>query len=152
MPLSKKELKELRAAVKALKLSKEVQDILVSIKVELHDAYEEQFESLQGVIKMWERLYLDRPEDRLWHAKDRTWWKRLHGTAKMSRQKFEGVDIIPEYSLYRADPPPEIRALIKSADVLVDAFLRKANKKQPKEIVEAVSGLSRALKPFSSEK
>lgn len=162
MPLPPKEAKKLRASLKKLKLSKEVQNILFDMKVELHEAYEEAFESQKNTIRMWERLYLDRPEDRLWHAKDRTWWKRLHGKEKILRNKAEkeylestfGTKVKgisePEYSLYRADPPPEIKALARNADILIDACLRKANKRQPKEIIEAISGLSKALKPFSS--
>jgi hypothetical protein len=159
MPLPPKEAKSLRRALKKLKLSKEVQNILFEMKVELYDLYDESFKHLQDTIKMWERLYLDKPEDRLWHAKDGTWWKRLHGAEKVSHQKMEEhyqkvqfgkkvKAVLPEYGLYRASPPPEIHAVIFSAHLVLNAFLKKAGKKQPKELVEAISALSRSLKPF----
>ena len=31
---------------------------------------------LEQEIQMWRRLYLDQPEDRLYHASDATWWRR----------------------------------------------------------------------------
>lgn len=159
MPMSPKEAKRFRSSMKKLKISKASQEILFDIKNEMVDAYEESFNSFQEQLRMWERLFLDRPEDRLWHAKDRTWWKRLHGAEKISHQKMEehyqkaqfGKKVkatIPEYSLYRASPPPEIHAVIFSGHIVLNAFLKKAGKRQPKELVEAVSQLSKALKPF----
>ena len=31
-------------------------------------------------LQRWSRLYLDQPEDRLFHASDQTWWQRIDGT------------------------------------------------------------------------
>jgi hypothetical protein len=62
-------------------------------QIDLARAYRRRlFADLEGSIESTECL-LDKPEDRLYHAEDRTWWRR------------EG------FSLKAADPPPEIHAL-----------------------------------------
>lgn len=49
---------------------------------------------LRSEVRQWRSLYLDQPEDRLYHAKDDTWWTRIDNT-------YLGVG-----ALYRAKPPP----------------------------------------------
>lgn len=51
-------------------------------------------EELRSEVLSWRSLYLDQPEDRLYHAKDDTWWSRRDDT-------YLGVG-----ALYRAEPPP----------------------------------------------
>lgn len=52
-------------------------------------------------VRRWRRLYLDKPEDRLWHDSDKTWWTRRDDTHL-------GVG-----GLFRASPPEPVRALAK---------------------------------------
>lgn len=54
-------------------------------------------------VDMWRALWCDKPEDRLYHAADRTWWRR----------KYKKSD--RPYSPYRADPPPEIMLIVRAA-------------------------------------
>lgn len=51
-------------------------------------------DELRSEVLKWRGLYLDQPEDRLYHAKDDTWWCRNDDT-------YLGVG-----ALYRAKPPP----------------------------------------------
>lgn len=53
-------------------------------------------EELQNEVIMWRRCYLDQPEDRLYHAKDKTWWYRNDYT-------YLGVG-----GLFKANPPEDI--------------------------------------------
>ncbi len=64
--------------------------------------------AMRAALLDYDRLILDQPEDRLWHAADGTWWRRLPG---------------PYHTLGRlvaADPPEAIRRL---ADLVREAAL-----------------------------
>jgi hypothetical protein len=63
---------------------------------------------LRFEVDAWRSLWCDQPEDRLYHAKDRTWWKRLYGPTN------QGHGDSP-YSPYGADPPPEIMLIVRAA-------------------------------------
>lgn len=52
-------------------------------------------------LRHWKAIFLDHPEDRLYHANDGTWWRRL-----------DRVDGAPrDGHLVAAEPPPEIAKL-----------------------------------------
>lgn len=63
-------------------------------------------------VNMWRSLWCDQPEDRLYHAKDRTWWRRYYGP-----------DPRGTYTPYGTDPPPEIMLIVRAA--------RKLSRKSP---------------------
>lgn len=139
-PISKTEKykRGLQKSVKKLKLSTKVADLLVKIGTELHEAYMEQLEAQDNTIQAWERLYLDQPEDRLYHAKDKTWWRRMHGTEKEFLKATRPDH--KEYNLYRAEPPEEVMRLAKAAHAVLSR-IRRLNKPHLME-------LWNALKPF----
>ena len=56
----------------------------------------------------WRRLYLDKPEDRLWHDSDKTWWTRQDDT-------YLGVG-----ALYGAKPPPHIARMQELLEALLE--------------------------------
>jgi hypothetical protein len=63
---------------------------------------------------MWRSCYLDKPEDRLYHASDDTWWQRkddLH----------QGIG-----GLYRAEPPPAVQKLEEEKNRLGSALVKAA--------------------------
>lgn len=62
---------------------------------------DETLTSLQNEVAMWRRLYLDKPEDRLWHDSDKTWWSRKDD----SRYGVGG--------LFSAAPPEPVQKLEK---------------------------------------
>lgn len=55
-------------------------------------------------VSMWRSLWCDQPEDRLYHAKDRTWWRRM----------LDGFQARP-YAPRLAAPPPEIMRIVRAA-------------------------------------
>jgi hypothetical protein len=56
--------------------------------------------TLRAEVSRWRRLYLDKPEDRLWHDSDQTWWLRRDDS-------YLGAG-----GLFRADPPKPIQKLL----------------------------------------
>lgn len=64
------------------------------IPVETWTDHGKEIKALQTEVLRWRSLYLDKPEDRLYHASDNTWWRR-------DDTRPGGVG-----SLVRADPPP----------------------------------------------
>jgi len=63
---------------------------------------------LRFEVDAWRSLWCDQPEDRLYHANDRTWWKRIYGHTN------QGHGNRP-YSPCGADPPPEIMLIVRAA-------------------------------------
>jgi hypothetical protein len=59
---------------------------MTKLEAELHD--------LRVEVERWRSLYLDQPEDRLYHASDNSWWRR-------DDTRYTGIG-----SLVRAEPPP----------------------------------------------
>ena len=53
----------------------------------------------EGDLARWERLFLDKPEDRLFHASDKTWWLRRDDS-------YLGVG-----ALFRAEPPEYVQRM-----------------------------------------
>lgn len=78
------------------------------------------FQQLAEEVTMWRSLWCDQPEDRLYHAKDRTWWKRVYGPKNM------GHGTHP-YSPYGASPPPEIMRIVRAARKLPRKSKQLAN-------------------------
>lgn len=66
--------------------------------------HEEEIARLRDEVSRWRRLYLDKPEDRLYHASDRTWWRR------------DDAHPYGAGTLVRAEPPPETVALLAIAE------------------------------------
>ncbi len=54
---------------------------------------------LEGDLGRWARLFLDKPEDRLFHASDKTWWRRRDDS-------YRGVG-----ALFSAEPPEYVQRL-----------------------------------------
>lgn len=69
------------------------------------------FQRLASEVSAWRRLWCDQPEDRLYHAKDRTWWMRRYGNENRGHGEH------PE-SPYGAEPPPEIMRIVRAARTL----------------------------------
>jgi hypothetical protein len=85
----------------------------------LLDPRDELIEKLLDEVALWRRCYLDKPEDRLYHASDKTWWRR------------DDTNVVGR--LLRADPPPEVQD--------TDKELRRLRK-----VVQAASRAARAGK------
>lgn len=41
-------------------------------------------------LKIMDSCFCDKPEDRLWHASDRTWWKRVEGRLVRAAPPYPG--------------------------------------------------------------
>lgn len=41
--------------------------------------WKQRYYGVRAELQMEQDIYCDKPEDRLWHASDRTWWKRVNG-------------------------------------------------------------------------
>lgn len=52
-------------------------------------------------LRRWKALFLDKPEDRLYHAADGTWWRRMDRKDGAPRDGY----------LVAAEPPPPIAKL-----------------------------------------
>jgi hypothetical protein len=74
-------------------------------------------------VSKWRRLYLDKPEDRLWHDSDKTWWTRQDDTHL-------GVG-----ALYKAEPPRALTQLAMAARETLH-FLEDVQKKPSTELRE----------------
>lgn len=73
------------------------------------DPSAEEVVAMAKEIQRWRMLYLDQPEDRLYHAKDNTWWRR--------DDTFNtGIG-----SLVSADPPGIVQDLIDLVQDLINA-------------------------------
>lgn len=68
------------------------------------DPRDKRIEELEEENRRWRALYLDKPEDRLWHDADGTWWAR-------DDTRPTGVG-----SLVRAAPPAYVLRLIDERD------------------------------------
>lgn len=64
----------------------------------------------EAELRTWRSLYLDKPEDRLWHDSDQTWWTRRDDSH------------YGPGGLFRAEPPAAIQKIIDE-----NARLKKAN-------------------------
>lgn len=97
--------------------------------------------SLAEEVLRWRRLYLDQPEDRLYHAKDGTWWTRRDDTH------------LGMGALYSAPPPPEVsrafaaRVLLKK---LVEVCEERNSRGEP-AIGEDHTGAVNWLLDFADE-
>jgi hypothetical protein len=84
-------------------LSGAIADI-VALREEVQRLFEKTYDSateLRAENARWRRLFLDKPEDRLWHDSDRTWWARRDDT----RYGIGG--------LFSAEPPGPVKALME---------------------------------------
>lgn len=95
----------LQRLINRMKLSKKVKDILLEIALEIEGAWVDYTSKLKLDLVAWESLFLDRPEDRIWHASDKTWWRRL----TPEEAKKGGF---PKWHLVAADPPPAIKQVM----------------------------------------
>lgn len=80
----------------------------------------ELFQIAQNENYTWRRCYLDKPEDRLYHASDNTWWQRKDNT-------WIGIG-----GLYGAPPPLVVQAMeleIQKLKASVERLKRKLAKK-----------------------
>jgi hypothetical protein len=66
------------------------------------------WQMLKHTLESWKRLLLDKPEDRLYHASDRTWWRRAY--------EKEAADGLGPPWLVRADAPPIVNDLVEALD------------------------------------
>lgn len=83
---------------------------IVFLRKELQKYFAATYDSakdLRDEVARWRRLYLDKPEDRLWHASDNTWWTRKDDT-------LYGVG-----GLFAAEPPEPVKKLMKAHARLV---------------------------------
>lgn len=104
--------------LKPLKLSNALRGCVAGLLAEVDAAHRDAIDGLEDEVGMWRGLWCDKPEDRLYHAKDRTWWARLHGKdwAKHEKAAKKGLCASPEHATpYAADPPPEIMVLVRAA-------------------------------------
>lgn len=99
--------KQLSKMLSRLKLKGASKEALEAIAVELRSIYVETLQKLSQELTHVNRLYLDKPEDRLWHASDKTWWRRL-AVEESPKGDFD-------FDLFKAPPPPEIEELILAA-------------------------------------
>ena len=62
-------------------------------------------EQLRSEVRRWRGLYLDQPEDRLYHAQDDIWWRRDDTT-------YQGVG-----RLFRTSPPSGYERVKKQSEL-----------------------------------
>lgn len=101
----------LKKVISRLKLSKKVKDTLFEIALEIEGAWTDYVSKLKLDLTAWESLFLDKPEDRLWHASDKTWWRRL----TPAEAKKGGY---PKWHLVSADPPPALKQVLDAVENL----------------------------------
>lgn len=89
-------------------------------------------QELEDEVSRWRMLYLDQPEDRLWHDKDRTWWTRRDDT-------YLGVG-----ALYRAEPPEPLKAIRALLVKFVDQA--KTKRSRAEWILKLAKQAEKALK------
>lgn len=89
-----------------------------------------EMEALQAEIAGIRAIYLDQPEDRLWHDADQTWWQRIDDT-------YLGVG-----ALYSAPPPPAIQKLIDDNTKLKAQVKRLKQRLQSSPDTTGVKGSS----------
>jgi hypothetical protein len=82
----------------------------------------------EGDLARWERLFLDKPEDRLFHASDKTWWQRKDDT------------YLGKGGLFSAAPPEYVQRL---EDDL--SFVRTELARVKAEYEELLASKKRAL-------
>jgi len=98
------------------KLRAKVCDRLEPLDVETQGELIKALDAANHEIMMWRGLWCDQPEDRLWHDKDRTWWKR--------RFLESGEPVLERpYSPVGAEPPAVFKTLFDA----VRAFVKRMN-------------------------